>query len=70
MLPALLTLLFGAPAFADVYSGFVAYSSGDYATVLKEWEPLAEQSDAAAQFNGNNCNCLGHLRWGWVLIFT
>jgi len=48
----LLTLLVGTPAFsADFQRGAAAYKSGDFATALREWEPLAEQEDAAAQYN-------------------
>ena len=36
---------------ADFAKGSAAYESGDYATALKEWTPLAEQGDADAQFN-------------------
>jgi len=36
---------------ADYAKGFSAYESGDFATALKEWTPLAEQGDASAQFN-------------------
>jgi hypothetical protein len=40
----LLTLLVGTPAFsADFQKGYTAYQSGDYATGLLKWEPLAEQ---------------------------
>jgi hypothetical protein len=40
----LLTLLVGNPAFsADFQKGLTAYNSGDFATALREWEPLAEQ---------------------------
>jgi TPR repeat protein len=28
-----------------------AYNRGDYATALREWRPLAEQGNAAVQFN-------------------
>ena len=28
-----------------------AYKKGDYATALREWEPLANQGDADAQFS-------------------
>jgi len=53
ILPILiLTLLLGNPAFsADYQKGFTAYESGDYATALREWTPLAEQGDADAQYN-------------------
>ena len=36
---------------ADFQKGLTAYKRGDYATALREWTPLAEQGDAAAQFN-------------------
>jgi TPR repeat protein len=46
----LLTLLVGNPAFsADFKKGVIAYQSGDYATALREWEPLAKQGDASMQ---------------------
>ena len=48
----LLTLLVGTPAFsADFQKGFIAAESGDYATALREWTPLAKQGHATAQFN-------------------
>lgn len=43
ILPVLLIFLFGSPAFADYQKGLDAAKSGDYATALKEWKPLAEQ---------------------------
>lgn len=36
---------------ADFEKGVTAYESGDYATALREWTPLAEQGDVYAQFN-------------------
>ena len=36
---------------ADFQNGVAAYDSGDYATALREWTPLAEQGDADAQYN-------------------
>ena len=36
---------------ADLDQGLTAYKSGDYATALREWTPLAEQGHADAQFN-------------------
>jgi len=39
----------GVSASADWQKGFTAYNSGDYATALREWKPLAEQGDAYAQ---------------------
>ena len=44
---ALPLLLYATPAYAaDFQKGVDAYQSGDYATALKEWEPLAEQGYA------------------------
>ena len=34
---------------ADFQKGLAAYDSGDYATALREFEPLAEQGDAGIQ---------------------
>ena len=46
----LLTLLVGnSPYSADLQKGYAAYQSGDYATALREWEPLAKQGDASIQ---------------------
>jgi TPR repeat protein len=40
------------PAFsADYQKGLTAYESGDYATALREWTPLAKQGNADAQFD-------------------
>ena len=36
---------------ADYQKGVAAAQSGDFATALREWKPLAEQGDASAQFN-------------------
>ena len=41
----------GLSANADLERGLAAYEKGDYATALREWEPLAEQGNASAQFN-------------------
>ena len=35
---------------ADFQKGLTAYESGDYATALREWEPLAEQGNVPLQF--------------------
>ncbi len=40
-----------APVWADFKSGMDAHQRGDYATALREWQPLAEQGDALAQYN-------------------
>ena len=34
---------------ADFDKGLAAYKSGDYATALREWRPLAEQGHVSAQ---------------------
>lgn len=39
-----------APAWADFKMGMDAYQRGDYATALGEWQPLAEQGQAIAQY--------------------
>jgi len=40
-----------APGAARDYdAGLDAYGSGDYATALREWRPLAEQGHAGAQY--------------------
>ena len=36
---------------ADIQKGHIVYKSGDYKTALQDWEPLAEQGDASAQYN-------------------
>ena len=47
-----LLIFVSAPVWgADFDRGVVAYESGDYATALQEWTPLAEQGYAAAQYN-------------------
>ena len=48
---AAVVLMFGlaAPAWAGFDEGMAAYTSGDYATALREWRPVAEQGDAIAQ---------------------
>lgn len=39
------------PAFADVKAGVDAWSSGDYALAVREWQGGADKGDADAQFN-------------------
>ena len=41
----------GSSASADFQKGLTAFQSGDFATALREWTPLAEQGDAFAQHN-------------------
>ena len=36
---------------ADLQKGLTAAQSGDYATALREWTPLAKQGNANAQSN-------------------
>jgi uncharacterized protein len=36
---------------ADWNKGYTAYESGDYATALREWRPLAEQGNAYVQYS-------------------
>lgn len=49
---AVLLTAAAAPAEAQNFrAGYNAYLRGDYATALKEWEPLAEQGYAQAQTN-------------------
>ena len=40
-----------APALADVKAGVEAWSRGDHATAVREWQGPAAQGDADAQFN-------------------
>jgi hypothetical protein len=42
---------FGVSWSQDFQKGLTAYKSGDYATALREWTPLAKQGDAFAQYN-------------------
>ncbi len=58
---ALILVLLTAPAYAqDLHKGRAARERGDYAAALREWRPLAEQGDAAAQFNIASMYHLGH----------
>ena len=55
-----LAIIFGLhllcfPVLADWEKGLDAYEKGDYETAIKEWERLASQGDADAQYN------LGHM---------
>ena len=50
-LATVLSLAFTQVTAQDFNKGFVAYKTGDYATALQEWEPLAEQGNASAQLN-------------------
>ena len=51
ILAILLSLLIPVQSWgADFRKGEEAYMIGDYATALREWTPLAEKGDLAAQF--------------------
>jgi uncharacterized protein len=39
------------PAWADLKAGMDAHHRGDYATAMREWQPLADQGQAVAQYN-------------------
>jgi TPR repeat protein len=47
---ALSIVCLAAPAWGDFKAGEDAYHRGDYATALREWQPLAEQGQAVAQY--------------------
>ena len=51
MILVLSIFYFAVPAWADFQAGMKAHDRDDYATALREWQPLAEQGDALAQFN-------------------
>ena len=52
ILATLLSLLIPVQSWGgDFQKGLDAYNSGDYATTLKEWTPLAEKGDSMAQAN-------------------
>ena len=47
-----LLIMLAAPISAqDFQKGLEAAQSGDFATALKEWTPLAEGGDSVAQYN-------------------
>ena len=52
VIPLVLISLMSFPSLgADFEKGSAAAQTGDFATALREWTPLAEQGDAKAQFN-------------------
>ena len=56
LIPFCLTLIIfigsaGVSESADFQKGYTAYKSGDYATALREWTPLAKQGHAKSQYN-------------------
>lgn len=46
----LLVCMMVAPAWAGFEDGLRAYENKDYTTALREWQPLAEKGNAAAQY--------------------
>ncbi len=46
-----LALIFSAPLLADVKAGVDAWSRGEYAAAVRQWQGPAAQGDADAQFN-------------------
>ncbi|MDA8000445.1 MAG: sel1 repeat family protein [Alphaproteobacteria bacterium] len=57
---ALSLLSSGAAWSADYEKGLDALLKGDYETALQEWEPLAEQGDAKAQYSLGNLYYFGN----------
>lgn len=51
LLVALALSLATMPARADFESGLEAYTVGSFEQAAREWQPLAEQGDAAAQYH-------------------
>ena len=51
MAAAVLALVAGAPAWADVKAGVDAWVSGDFARAVTEWRAPADRGDADALFN-------------------
>lgn len=52
-------LALAAPALADVKAGVDAWSKGDFATAIREWQGPAAKGDPDAQFNLGNAYRLG-----------
>ena len=50
-LATVLSLAFTQVTAQDFNKGLEAAQAGDFATALKEWQPLAEQGNASAQYN-------------------
>ena len=51
LLAAVLLLWLTTPAWAGFDEGMAAYERGDFATALEQWQPLANQGDAGAQYS-------------------
>ncbi len=54
-----IAVVFSGAARPDFQAGLGAYRQGDYATALREWQPVAEQGDANAQYNMGLLYALG-----------
>jgi len=50
-LAASTAVITAVPALADFQTGLNAYQKGDFVGAAKEWQPLADQGDAVAQYN-------------------
>jgi uncharacterized protein len=59
LLAAFAALVCSGPALADVKSGVDAWSRGDYATAVREWEGPAAEGDPDAMFNLGQAYRLG-----------
>jgi TPR repeat protein len=57
---SLIFLILVIPSVADFKDGLDAYDRADYATALKEWQPIAERGDPNAQYNLGLMFALGH----------
>jgi len=51
VVPVLSVVCLTPSVWADFKSGEKAYQRGDYATALREWQPLAKQGQAVAQYH-------------------
>jgi len=51
LLATILSLWLTASAWAEFDEGMAAYQRGDFATSLGQWQPLANQGDAGAQYS-------------------
>ncbi len=56
LLTIVLAFGFVSPVWADVQAGIDAYKRGDYATALKEWQPLPEAGSTNAQYDLSHPN--------------
>jgi TPR repeat protein len=47
----IVNLCAGVVCYADFDAGLAAYDHGDYATAVREWQPIADRGDANAEYN-------------------